>query len=176
MAATITIDWHEAIWYLQGVIGGSHLRWDGYKRLVNTIWLQFNEREREAFYTTAKRNFGEYFIGKDSTEAEHFMHMLHRFNPANQYSVTMKDGKKKMKVDAYLYDGGYYINWNHRCAPHAIVSVERKAFKKCINDYCLSRVDCQRYLKYNKGDELVGDGSFASFNCAKCDYLIKDDF
>ena len=48
-----------------------------------------------------------------------------RFNPDNQYRVTVSDGKQTKTVDAFLLNGRYYIKSNRVCAKEFITKIEK---------------------------------------------------
>ena len=52
MSAKLTLDRFELIWYLQGAMSGSHLRWSIYEDFVNIIYPQLNDDERNSFTTS----------------------------------------------------------------------------------------------------------------------------
>ena len=172
MAATIKLDRFEILWFCEGFVGKSHLRWSGYERMVNDIWPQLNDDEREAIYTYTKRDLSWHWEGNyvDDTAYEYWKQMLARYNPANQYKVTLKHGRKKEVVDAYKWNDKYYVGWSRYCDPAYIVSIEQKPYKKCRNSYCTSCDNCERFCNWNKGDELLDN---IGHDCDKCDYIIE---
>lgn len=173
MSATLRLDKFQLLWFLQGGICGSHIRWDIYSTFVNDVFPQLSESERECIYTYAKRDFSEMFERKpDATESWLFRQLLARFNPANQYVVTLKDGKKKEIADnAYSWNGKYYIGWQRYCGEEYIIKVEQKPFGKCANEWCSKRDCCLRYATRESGD-TIADGLDHNFTCDKCDAMI----
>lgn len=174
MSATLSLDKFQLMWLCEGFIGRSHLRWDGYPMMVNDVYPQLSDGEREFLYTYLKRDTSWHWekptLG-DETPMQYWKRMLARYNPSNQYVVTLKKGREKQQVtNAYLFDGKYYIGWQQYCAPEYIKKVERRPFKKCNNPWCASRTRCLRALEYNNGDETFRDGNFT---CEKCDFLIE---
>lgn len=109
---TLNLDWREVLWWLQGGMAGSHLRWSVYKDMVDIVWPKCTEQERRNIFTIMRRDFGytwrpdgwsgykdmdaadegewkpesEIF---DKTPFEYFRRVLARFNPRNQYAVTI---------------------------------------------------------------------------------------
>lgn len=178
MAATLRLDRFELLWLFEGAAGKSHLRWDIYPMFVNDVFPQLNESEREAIYAYIKRDTAwlwENRSGLDETPKQYWLQVLARFNPSNQYRVTLKDGRKKQQVaeDAYLWDGKYYIGWQRYCAPEYVKKVEQKPYKKCTNRFCTARNICLRNLTHKVGDELFRDD--CNWSCDKCDFLIVGD-
>lgn len=175
MGATLKLDRFELLWFCEGFVGKSHLRWDGYKRMIEDVFPQLSEDERECIYTYAKRDLSWHFEGSfvDETPHSHFKQMLARYNPANQYRVTLKNGCKKEVVDAYKWDDRYFAGMNKFCADEYITNIEHKPYKKCNNGFCASREICMRYK-----DEIdINDPTFngnGNFACGKCDLIITE--
>lgn len=174
MAATLNLDWQELLWLCEGAMGKSHLRWGIYDMMVNKVFPQLNEHERECVYTYLKRDTSWLWERKsalDDTPYEYWLQTLARFNPANQYLVTMKDeGGKEIKVDAYMWNNRYYTAWNRYCADEFIVDVKCKLYSKCSNDLCQSKQQCLRYINYKDGDNKFNNRE--RWACDKCDYII----
>lgn len=192
---TLTFDWHEVLWFLQGAMSGSHLRWSAYEDMVNRVWPQCSEQERRNIFFVMRRDLGYwwrpegfrgddpnlrgeglwkaddqgYAIDRTDPEAKprlvihdltpwmYFRQVLARFDPDRQYAVTLqaesltetriayndakqrgiviprdKDygehrhiGRRTVTVRAYHWQGDYRIDWNKRCDPDRIVSVEK---------------------------------------------------
>ena len=178
MAATLTLDRFELLWYLQGGMHGSHLRWSIYEDFVDKVYPQLSDSERDFVYTYAKRDL-DHWNGKkpeeleyssDKTPCKYFRQLLARFCPANQYIVTMKykDGKETVVDSAYLWDGRYYISYRRSCAEEYIVKVEQKEYNGCGNSFCASKDKCLRYGKKCKEDDRL-------FGTQKCDTLIMQE-
>ena len=128
---TLTLDWHEVLWWMQGGMSGSHNCWDVYKDMANRVWPQCSEQERRNIWFIMRRDLGTYWRpdgwsgygeahgegewkptmddvrGKmddvslssaithqpsyitDTTPWMYFRQVLARFDPENQYAVTM---------------------------------------------------------------------------------------
>lgn len=174
MAAKLTLDKFRLMWLLEGAVGKSHLRWDIYYMFVNDVFPQLNEDEREFIYAYAKRDLSWHFEGKyvDEVPHEYFKQMLARYNPANQYKVTVQNDEETKTVDAYLWNGRYYVGWMNYCAPEYIIDVKHLPFKVCGNKYCASRDKCLRYKEAIGVDEKERDG-IRLFGCDKCDFIIE---
>lgn len=177
MSAILKLDRFQLMWLCEGAMGKSHLRWDIYPMMVNDVWPQLSDGEREAIFTYVKRDESWKFNDNyDKTAKEYYLQMLARYNPANQYKVTLKNGRKKQVADnAYLWDGKYYVGWQRYCAPEHVIKVENKPYKKCNNDWCAAAQNdtCLRYRSYNHGDELLNDT--ACHKCECCDFVIAYD-
>lgn len=175
MAATLRLDKFKLLWLCEGAMGKSHLRWDIYDMMVNDVYPQLNDNEREFIYTYLKRDTAwlwENPNGLDETPHQYWLQTLARYNPANQYVVTLKEGRKKAQTadNAYLWDGKYYVGWQRYCAPEFIKKIERKPYRKCTNDYCAARCECLRFIEHQKGDEVLEGGLCG---CDKCDLIIE---
>lgn len=170
----LNLDKFQLLWLCDGFIGKSHLRWDGYELMVNKVYPQLNDKEREYIYTYVKRDSAWHWEDKkfrDETPYRYWLQMLARYNPANQVRVWLKDGTE---ADAYRWDGHYYIGWQRYCADDAIVRIERKPYTMCRNTLCKANVDCIRFSDYKKGDKTF-DG-VERWHCDKCDLIISGDF
>ena len=55
---TLTLDWHEILWWLSGAMSGSHLRWSAYEDMVNRVWPQCTEQERRCIFLIMRRDLG----------------------------------------------------------------------------------------------------------------------
>lgn len=175
MAATITLNWQEVLWYLQGGMSGSHLRWSIYEDMVNKIYPQLTSNERECIFAYAKRDLSWHFNGEnshlDETPRKMFLQMLARYNPANQFQIILKKGREKRQiVDAYLWDDLYYIDWSRYCAEEYIKSVQQTPYSKCTNKMCVAKDVCLRYTTYEQGDTLMDNNR--DFYCDRCDMVI----
>jgi hypothetical protein len=176
MAAKLSLDRFQLLWYLEGAARGSHLRWDIYPIFVNDVFPQLNESERECIYTYAKRDLSSIFSVKyaDDTAKSYFQQMLARYNPANQYKVSVAKDCVKKVVQAYMWNGEYYVNWARRCAREYIKKVEHLPYRKCRNIACEMRESCLRYTDYQEGDKVM-DGPEV-WGCKNCDLIIEKDY
>lgn len=107
----LTLDWRKVLWWMQGGMAGSHLRWSVYEDMVNKVWPQASEQERRNIFAIMKRDLGKYWRPEGWNGHEHmkepgegewrketytsdswtkFRQVLARFNPDNQYAVTLK--------------------------------------------------------------------------------------
>ena len=98
---TLNLDWREVLWWMQGGMAGSHLRWSVYEDMVNKVWPQCSEQVRRNIHYVMERDFGTYWRNSDGEwkpESEifdktpwmYFRQVLARFDPENQYAVTMR--------------------------------------------------------------------------------------
>lgn len=147
---TLTLDWREVLWWMQGGMAGSHLRWSVYEDMVNKVWPQCSEQERRNIWFIMRRDLGTYWRPDgwsgfdlrnahgegewkpaaavltysddkrydpakcitDLTPWNYFRQVLARFDPENQYAVTMRVHNQK-ELDGILRDRhmGHMIDW-----------------------------------------------------------------
>ena len=151
--------------------------------MVNDVWIQLGDTEREWLYTYAKRDFAEYFKS-DIPDAKYFNQMLARYNPTNQYKVFVKGARKASEYDkarfptlkkrkpyleCYKWDDKYYANWCCRVADDLIKEVEHLKFRTCTNDCCMNRDTCKRFVFHKKGDDVVE----RNIPCKVCSLYIE---
>lgn len=177
MAAKLTLDRFRLLWLLEGAVGKSHLRWDIYDMFVNDVFPQLSDSEREAIYTYTKRDLSWHFEGSNAGKTDHnlFLQMLARFNPANQYVVTLQDGDKGKKevVDAYIWDNKYFTKMNRFCAPEYIIDIKKKPHKLCCNKLCKKHMECLRYRNKLEDEEFGAYLMSQQFACKDCDLKIE---
>lgn len=58
---TLTLDWREVLWWMQGGMTVSHLRWSVYKDMVNKVWPKCSEQERRNLWYIMRRDLGSYW-------------------------------------------------------------------------------------------------------------------
>ena len=147
---TLNLDWHEVLWWMNGGMAGSHLRWSVYEDMVNKVWPQCSEQERRNLWFVMRRDLGycwrpDGWSGFDLATAHgegewkpaaavltysddptydpdkciadltpwmYFRQVLARFDPENQYAVTMRVHNQK-ELDGILRDRhmGHLIDW-----------------------------------------------------------------
>ena len=147
---TLNLDWREVLWWMQGGMAGSHLRWSVYEDMVNKVWPQCSEQERRNMWFVMRRDLGYYWrpdgwSGFDMATAHgegewkpaaavltysddptydpakcitdltpwtYFRQVLARFDPENQYAVTMAVHNQK-ELDGIMRDRhmGHLIDW-----------------------------------------------------------------
>lgn len=175
--ALVKLDKFEILWLCEGAIGKSHLRWGIYEKMVNEVFPILTEGEREFIYTYLKRDTAWIWERKtlgDTTPYEYWLQTLARFNPTNQFRVTLKKGRKKEVVDAYFWDGKYYTSWNRYCAPEYIKDILQLSYKKCSNKWCNAKMLCKRFvMNPTLDDKLIGN--MDCWACDKCDFIIKEN-
>lgn len=147
---TLTLEWREVLWWMQGGMAGSHLRWSVYEDMVNKVWPQCSEQERRNLWYIMRRDLGSYWRPDgwsgfdlrnahgegewkpaaavltysddkrydpakcitDLTPWNYFRQVLARFDPEDQYAVTMPVHNQK-ELDDILRDRhmGHLIDW-----------------------------------------------------------------
>ena len=130
---TLNLDWREVLWWMQGGMAGSHLRWNVYEDMVNKVWPQCSEQERRNMWLIMRRDLGTYWRPDgwsgfdlinakgegewredifDKTPWEYFRKVLARFDPENQFAVTMRVHNQK-DLDETLRNRhmGFLIDW-----------------------------------------------------------------
>ena len=178
---TLNLDWREVLWWMQGGMAGSHLRWNVYEDMVNRVWPQCSEQERRNMWLIMRRDLGTYWrpdgwnghshmqdkgegpwkpaagmltysddqrydptkMITDITPWMYFRQVLARFDPDNQYEVTMKADSKHarnelirmgltksakqgfFRIRTYKWQDEYRIDWSRRCAEDCIINVEK---------------------------------------------------
>lgn len=125
---TLNLEWNEVLWWMQGGMAGSHLRWNVYEDMVNRVWPQCSEQERRNIWFIMRRDLGScwrpdgwsgfdlanahgegewiplkgHIIDRDDADGKpvayimdetpwmYFRQVLARFDPENQYAVTLR--------------------------------------------------------------------------------------
>ena len=135
---TLTLDWRDVLWWMQGGMSGSHNCWDVYKDMVNRVWPQCSEQERRNIWFIMRRDLGTYWRPDgwsgyseahgegewkpaaavltysddkrydpakcitDLTPWTYFRQVLARFDPEDQYAVTMRVHNQK-ELDGIIF-------------------------------------------------------------------------
>ncbi len=108
---TLSLDWREVLWWMQGGMAGSHVRWSVYEDMVNRVWPQCDEQTRRNLHYVMRRDLGYYWrpdgwngykhpiTGEgewkpeeeilDRTAWMYFRQVLARFDPDQQWAVTV---------------------------------------------------------------------------------------
>lgn len=109
---TLTLDWREVLWWMRGGMTGSHTCWGVYEDMVNKVWPQCDEQTRRNMHYIMRRDLGYWWrptgwsgyklptTGEgewlpeneihDTTPWLRFRHVLARFDPGNQWAVTLR--------------------------------------------------------------------------------------
>lgn len=169
----------DILYWMEGCARGSHLRQDIWERAVNEFYPKLSDKEKSSIYTYAKRDLTEIFMPKQIGKDCHYQHVGHEeflqflacYNPANRFQVHVKgeiNGEmQEGYVNAYLYKGGYYIDFRRLCAKEFIVDVKRIELEdRCNFTACKWSKNCARYDK----DFGAPIGYYAN---SKCDWFIN---
>lgn len=154
---TLNLDWREVLWWMQGGMAGSHLRWSVYEDMVNKVWPQCSEQERRNIWFIMRRDLGSYWRPDgwsgfdratahgegewkpaaavltysddptydpakcitDLTPWNYFRQVLARFDPENQYAVTMAVHNAE-ELDGIIFFAPAASVINRPSIPHTI--------------------------------------------------------
>lgn len=121
----VELDMFEMYCLLESCIRGSHLRSGTILRFVDDWYELFTKEQREKlYYDTLRLIYDNNFVPCDSCCGADTVFMA-RYNPDNQYRVTVSDGSQTETVDAFLLDGKYYIKSRRFCAEEFITKIEK---------------------------------------------------
>lgn len=121
----VTLDIFEMYYLLESCLRGSHLRSGTILRFVDDWYELFTKEERgKLYYDTLRLIYNNKFEACSACCGADIVFMA-RYNPDNQYRVTVSDGSQTKTVDAYLLDGRYYIKSQRFCAPEFITKIEK---------------------------------------------------
>ena len=84
------LEWREVLWWMQGGMAGSHIRWSVYEDMVNKVWPQCTEQERRNIHYIMERDFGTYWRNSEGDwkpESEIFDKTFVRILPASAGAV-----------------------------------------------------------------------------------------
>lgn len=100
---TLNLDWREVLWWMQGGMAGSHLRWSVYEDMVNKVWPQCSEQERRNLWFIMRRDLGSWWrpdgwSGFDLATA----HGEGEWKPLKGYTIDREDADGKPV--AYIMD------------------------------------------------------------------------
>lgn len=121
----VELDIFEMYYLLESCLHGSHLRSSTILRFVDDWYELFTKEQREKlYYDTLRLVYDNNFVpctqccGADTV-------FMARYNPDNQYMVTVSDGSQTQTVDAFLLDGEYYIKSRRFCPKEYITKIEK---------------------------------------------------
>ena len=192
---TLTLDWREVLWWMQGGMAGSHLRWSVYEDMVNKVWPQCSEQDRRNIWFTMRRDLGSYWRPDgwsgfdratahgegewkpaaavltysddptydpakcitDLTPWNYFRQVLARFDPENQYAVTMPVHNAE-ELDGVVFS-----------APAASV-ISRPSIPHTIEEYDAWQSDTATVtVRAYKWQDLNGKDAYFIDWCRRCD-------
>ena len=121
----VELDIFEMYYLLESCLRGSHLRSGTILLFVDDWFELFPKEQREKlYYDTLRLIYDNNFIpftqccGADTV-------FMARYNPDNQYRVTVSDGSQTETVDAFLLNGKYYIKSRRFCPKEYIKKIEK---------------------------------------------------
>lgn len=121
----VELDIFEMYYLLESCIRGSHLRSSTIFRFVDDWYELFTKEQREKlYYDTLRLIYDNNFVpciqccGADKI-------FMSRFNPKNQYMVTVSNGRETKTVNAFKMDNKYYVKSNRFCAEEYIKKIEK---------------------------------------------------
>lgn len=122
MKATLTLNKPTLFWFIDGFVNISHLRWDGYRILVDEIYPQLTEEDRLEVYKYLTElsvlRFSEEDKSKIYGEYPKFEQAVARFNPDAQFMAVANDNITS--YDVYKYNGLYYLRFDQPMANYSI--------------------------------------------------------
>lgn len=121
----VTLDTHEMFYLLESCLRGSHLRSGTILRFVDEWYTLFTPKERSALYDWTLRLVynGEFKPFSSACGAD--IVFMPRYNPDNQYLITLSNGINTMIIDAFKMENGYWIDSKKRCPEDNITGVEK---------------------------------------------------
>ena len=136
----VNLNKFELLNYINGCAIGSHLRQGIWQRCVDEFYDKLNDNERAFIYEFSLRDFWEIMarakfpnVNKEYANCgfEDYRKFLACFKPGNRYDVILKGnmkGGKPMteKVEAYLFNGGYWVGFQRHIDTKCIKSIKRK--------------------------------------------------
>lgn len=136
----VNLDKFELLNYINGCAIGSHLRQGIWQRCVDEFYDKLNDKERAFIYEFSLRDFWEIMarakfpnVNEEYANCafEDYRKFLACFKPGNRYDVVLKGitkGRKPMteKVEAYLFNGGYWVGFQRHIDTKCIKSIKRK--------------------------------------------------
>lgn len=121
----VELDIFEMYYLLESCLRGSHLRSGTILRFVDDWFELFPKEQREKlYYDTLRLIYDNNFVpctqccGADTV-------FMARYNPDNQYRVTVSDGRETMTVDSFKMNNKYYVKSNRFCAEEYIKKIEK---------------------------------------------------
>lgn len=121
----VELDMFEMYCLLESCIRGSHLRSGTILRFVDDWYELFTKEQREKlYYDTLRLIYDNNFVPCDSCCGADTVFMA-RYNPDNQYRVTVSDGRETKTVNAFKMNNKYYVKSNRFCAEEYINKIEK---------------------------------------------------
>mgnify|MGYP006304071035 CR=1 FL=1 len=98
------LDFHEVTVFIEACFhAGTILRASILDKIADNWYHMMNQYERKSIYSWLKRRYG------DDELDERQRRFMARFNPENQYLLTMKHEGEEQKAEAYEFEGKYWV-------------------------------------------------------------------
>lgn len=121
----VELDNFEMYYLLESCLRGSHLRSSTILRFVDDWYDLFSKEQREKlYYDTLRLVYDNNFVPYTQCCGADTVFMA-RYNPDNQYRVTVSDGRETMTVDSFKMNNKYYVKSNRYCAEEYIKKIEK---------------------------------------------------
>ena len=121
----VELDIFEMYYLLESCLRGSHLRSGTILRFVDDWYELFTKEQRDKlYYDTLRLIYDNNFVPCDSCCGADKIFMS-RFNPKNQYRVTVSNGRETKTVNAFKMNNKYYVKSNRFCAEEYIKKIEK---------------------------------------------------
>lgn len=121
----VGLDIFEMYYLLESCLRGSHLRSRTILRFVDEWYELFTKEQREKlYYDTLRLVYDNHFVPFESCCGADTIFMA-RFNPDNQYKITLSNGRETKIVNAYKLNNKYYVKSNRYCAEEYIKKIEK---------------------------------------------------
>lgn len=122
---TVDLDIFEMHYLLESCLRGSHLRSSTILKYVDDWYSLQSPSQRQCLYDWTLRLVydGEFKQRPAACGADRIF--MARYNPDNQYRVTVSDGVKTKTVEAFKLDGRYWVKSNRCCAEECITKIEK---------------------------------------------------
>lgn len=118
----VKLDIFEMYYLLESCFRGSHLRSDTIIRFVDEWYEMLEPSRRSDLYNWILRDIYNNKFEKSSKLCGADLIFMARYNPDNQYIVTLSNGEV---VNTFLLDDKYYVLSNKYCDPSSIIKVEK---------------------------------------------------
>lgn len=121
----VNLDIHEMFYLLESCLRGSHLRSSTILKYVDDWYSLLSTSQRQCLYEWTLRLVydGEFKQRPAACGADRIF--MARYNPDNQYRVTVSDGERTETVEAFKLDGRYWVKSNRCCAEECITKIEK---------------------------------------------------
>lgn len=121
----VGLDIFEMYYLLESCLRGSHLRSRTILRFVDEWYELFTKEQRDKlYYDTLRLVYNNYFSPFASCCGADKIFMA-RFNPDNQYKITLSNGRETKIVNTFKTNNKYYVKSNRYCAEEYIKKIEK---------------------------------------------------